>query len=537
MPDTATAQLLSGQPKVFTRQDSLRGTNGSGRYWWDVRHYGISLHFDIEKQRIWGCNEMTLKITDQPVGDLQLDLQTPMILEKVVDTKTGLALALKREGNVYWVSAKKWGTPGSMLKLRCYFSGNPRIAVTPPWDGGWIFAKDSLGRPFISTAVQGLGASAWYPCKDYQGDEPEKGMSLTIHTPPELTAVSNGRLVSRKSDRNGQVAWTWKVTQPINNYNITPYIGHYVNFTDTLMGARGRLDLSYWVLDYNLKKARKHFELVKPMLHCFEYWMGPYPFYEDGYKLVDAPHLGMEHQSAVAYGNKYLNGYLGRDRSGSGWGEDWDFIIVHESGHEWFGNNITSKDLADMWVHESFTNYSETMFVECRHGKTAGSAYVIGQRRIIQNKEPIVGHYGVNNEGSGDMYDKGGSMLHTIRQVINDDHLFRDILRGLNRDFYHQTVTGAQVEQYFSEKSGKDLQKIFDQYLRTTQVPVLQYHQSGSRLSYKWNQVVAGFDMPVKLMNGRWIHPTTQWQTISTTEAGGDSLTVAADFYITVKKD
>src|SRR4029079_6357812 len=268
--------------------------------------------------------------------------------------------------------------------------------VRPPWDGGWIFTKDAQGRPWMTVACQGLGASVWYPCKDYQGDEPDNGATLTINVSNELIAVSNGRPGSKSEIPTSQLqSYTWNVRSPINNYTIVPYIGHYVNWSDTLQGEKGKLDLNYWVLDYDLDKAKKQFEQVKPMLRAFEYWFGPYPFYEDGYKLVEAPHLGMEHQSAVAYGNHFQNGYLGRDLSGTGWGMKWDYIIVHESGHEWFANNITTKDIADMWIHEGFTDYSETLFTTCEYGVEAGNDYVIGTRKNIQNDIPVIGFYGV----------------------------------------------------------------------------------------------------------------------------------------------
>jgi aminopeptidase N len=362
----------------------------------------------------------------------------------------------------------------------------------------------------MSAACQGLGASVWYPCKDHQSDEPDQGASLAITVPDSLSAIGNGRLKEKKSNGNGTSTWVWEVKDPINNYNIIPYIGKYTNWTDTYNGEKGKLDCSYWVLDYNVEKAKKQFGRdVHPMLKAFEYWFGPYPFYEDGFKLVESPHLGMEHQSAVAYGNQYRDGYLGMDLSHTGWGLKWDFIIIHESGHEWFANNITTKDIADMWVHEGFTAYSETLFTEYYYGKEAGRDYVIGTRAEMENDKPVIGPYGVNKEGSGDMYYKGSNMLHTIRQVINDDSLFRQILRGLNKTFYHQTVTSKQVEEYFSKNRKEDLSKIFDQYLRTKNVPVLEWKITGDRISYRWANCVKGFNMPVRMADSgsTWLYP------------------------------
>jgi aminopeptidase N len=291
------------------------------------------------------------------------------------------------------------------------------------------------------------------------------------------------------------------------------------------------------VLDYNLDKSKKQFAQVPQMLKAFEYWFGPYPFYEDGYKLVDAPYLGMEHQSGVAYGNGYTNGYLGKKYpSSSDWALKFDYIIVHESGHEWFANNITTKDIADMWVHEGFTNYSEDLFIEYYYGKPAATDYILGLRNHIQNDKPIIGIYGVNKEGSGDIYAKGANMIHTIRQIINDDEKFRNILRGLNKDFYHQVVTTKQIEDYISQKSGKDFSKVFDQYLRTDQIPVLELKADKDKLEYRWSNCIDAFDMPVKLSNGTWLQPTTQWTKLKVDNTDFKNVDVDKNFYIKVRR-
>ncbi len=470
---------------------------------------------------------------------MQIDLQQPMQIDSIIFNEKQIS-TYKRDGNVYFIDfgsfkfnvAKTFAKKEKALPLytiRIYFHGKPREAVNPPWDGGWIWSKDEKGRPWMTVACQGLGASVWYPCKDHQSDEPDLGATLQIKVPDTLIAVGNGRLISQSAG-----LYTWKVEDPINNYNIVPYIGKYVNFTDTLMGEKGKLNLSYWVLDYNIDKAKKQFGRdVKPMIRAFEWWFGPYPFYEDDYKLVESSHLGMEHQSATAYGNHYRNGYLGMDLSGTGWGMKWDYIIVHESGHEWFANNITTKDIADMWVHEGSTMYSEALFIEYYWGKKAADEYVQGIRRNISNDKPLIGPYGVNQEGSGDMYNKGANMLHTIRQVINNDDLFRKILRGLNKEFYHKTVNSKDVENYITKESGKDLSKIFDQYLRTTMIPQLEYQSKGKTLNVRWTNTVPGFKMPVRLTNGDWIYPTTSWTKINSKEK---DFAVDKNFYITVKK-
>ena len=539
--------IINSVNAQFTRQDTLRGSNGRGRDWWDVMAYKISVQPNYYARSIIGSNEITFKITKQALnGKMQIDLQQPLQIDKVfLDNKK--ISNFKREGNVYWIDFGKQKFNISrndgmeqVYKLSIHYHGNPVVAKRPPWDGGWIFTKDANGRPWMSVACQGLGASVWYPCKDYQGDEPDFGATVTMKIPDTLVAVSNGKLFTDGVSNHIRQE-VWAVTKPINNYNLIPYIGKYVNWKETYQGEKGKLDCSYWVLDYNLEKAQEQFKQVPMMLKAFEHWFGPYPFYEDGFKLIEAPHLGMEHQSAIAYGNGFKNGYRGRDLSGSaaGWGLKWDFIIVHESGHEWFANNITTIDIADMWVHESFTNYSETLFTEYYYGKEAGSDYCIGTRKLIDNDKPIIGPYGVNKEGSGDMYYKGGNMLHTIRQVINDDEKFRAILRGLNSKFYHSVVTTQQIENYMSEQSGKDLSKIFDQYLRTTKIPELEYKFTGDNMYYRWNNCVKGFNMPVKLSGVKddWLKATPEWKTIAATaDVLKDGLKIDRNFYVTVKK-
>lgn len=356
--------------------------------------------------------------------------------------------------------------------------------------------------------------------------------------PDTLVAVSNGRFRGKVLNDNGTAAYTWAISNPINNYNIIPYIGKYVHWHENFSGERGNLDCDYWVLDYNVDKAKEQFKQAARMLQCFEHWFGPYPFYEDGYKLVESPHLGMEHQSAVAYGNGFANGYRGTDLSGTGWGLKWDFILVHESGHEWFGNNITSNDVADMWIHESFTNYSETIFTTCEFGKEAGNDYVIGTRAKIQNQSPVQGPYGVNQEGSGDMYYKGGNMIHTIRQVINDDEKFRKILRGLNEKYYHKTVDGADVEEYINKESGIDFSKVFDQYLRHIDIPVLEYRIEGKKVAYRWTNCVDGFNLPLKVKAGGieyWIKPIQKWKRLKLKQSV-NQFSIDRNFYVGARK-
>lgn len=531
--------LISGvsQAQFFeeakpTKIDTLKGSNTEFRNFWDVKKYDIVLEPNFEAKSIKGSNKISLTIEKNVLNPVfQIDLQSPMKADKI--TANFPIVDKKVDGDFIFISTKKKFKKGEKYTINIDYSGNPVIAKHAPWDGGWMFTKDKNGNPWMTAADEGIGASIWLPVKDIWSDEPDNGITFKIITPKDLVGVGNGKLI-KEENLGDKKSWLWEVKSPINDYSIIPSIGKYVNFKDTFDGEKGKLDLDYWVLDYNLDKAKKQFEQVKPMMKAFEHWFGPYPFYEDSYKLVESPHLGMEHQSNVAYGNKYQNGYLGRDLSGTGIGLKWDYIIIHETGHEWFANNITAKDQADMWIHESFTTYSETLFVDYVFGKADGNKYLQGLRGNIQNDKPIIGTYGIRNEGSGDMYPKGANMIHTIRQVINNDEKFRHILRGLNKDFYHQTVTASQIQNYFSEKSGIDLKSIFDQYLTTIKIPTLEYKQNGNQLTYKWTNVVSNLKLPIRLADGQELKPTEEWQTA--TLKSSDELKVDPNYYIFTKK-
>lgn len=504
----------------FTRQDTLRGTITPERAWWDLVHYDLKVRVDIENRSISGTNEIRYRVLE-PAEVMQIDLQQPLEITSI--EQQGKPLEYTREGNVFFVRMSQPQEPGTIQSVRVAYQGVPRAAVRAPWDGGFSWKEDQNGNPFVATSNQGLGASVWWPCKDHMYDEPDS-MQISITAPEGLMAVANGQLAGKVQHRDQVVTWQWEVKNPINNYGVNVNIGDYAHFSEVYQGEKGPLQCDYYVLKDNLDKARKHFVQVPQMLEAFEYWFGPYPFYEDGFKLVEVPYLGMEHQSSVTYGNHYQNGYLGRDLSGTGWGLKFDFIIIHESGHEWFANNITYQDIADMWIHESFTNYSEGLFLEYHYGKEAGYEYLRGIRRNILNDIPVIGIYGVNKEGSGDMYAKGASMLHTIRQLVDDDEKWRGMLRGLNRDFYHSTVTTEEIEQYMIEYTGLDLQPVFNQYLRTVLIPTLEYYFEEGYLHYRWINAVPEFNMPVKVtIDGEELelHPLTSWQREAWKNSGG----------------
>jgi aminopeptidase N len=496
-------------------QDNTMCSNMAARSWWDVREYELQLTFDTATNFITGSNTITALVTGQPLQALQLELHEPLHIDSV--QLAGHHPGIYRQGDIYFITGDF-----STLKqqdsfaLKVYYSGLPVIAKRAPWDGGIVHSRDAEGLPWLAVACQGAGAYLWFPCKNFEGDEPERAvMHYTV--PANLSAIGNGRLIRTENSADKQLkTFTWAVQNPINNYDITFYIGDYVHWSDTFAGAKGKLSLDYYVLRANEERARKQFAVVKPMLECFEAKMGPYPFYEDGYKLVDAPYLGMEHQSAVAYGNEYKMGYLGRDRSKTGVGLTFDFIIIHESGHEWFGNNITAYDVADTWIHEGFTSYSETIFAECLRGKEESFRYQQGKRQLIRNDMPVQGKYNACDEGSGDHYDKGAFTVHMVRMVVNDDERFFAMLRDMNKKFYHQLVKSADIENFMSTYAGKDFSKLFSQYLRHIEIPALEWETTGKNTSYRWTNCVEGFDMPVLVTapgkKESWIYPTTVWQ-------------------------
>lgn len=527
------AGLINAQTGPVTRQEMLRGSITPEREWWDLQHYDLSVEFMPETRSIRGSNVIDFK-TLKTGHKMQIDLQEPLKITKI--THKGVDLKFEREGNVYWVTFDNEVPAGVEDQVSIWYEGHPVEAKNPPWTGGVQWAHDDLGKWFINTSCEGIGASIWWPNKDIGYDEPDRGMNINITVPDDLMDVSNGRLL--KVDHN-VVAKTktfhWQVKDPINNYGVNANIGNYVSWTEKYPGEKGPLDLTYYVLAQQKAIAMQHFKEVPRMMKAFEHWFGPYAFYADGYKLVAVEYLGMEHQSSVTYGNWFMNGYRGRDLSGTGVGLKWDFIIVHESGHEWFGNNISMKDAADMWIHEGFTAYSETLFTDYYWGNKAGDDYQIGTRRNIRNAVPIIETYNANRQPNDtDQYYKSASMLHTIRQVINDDEKFRAILRGLNRDFYHQTVTTQQIESYISEKAGIDLSKIFDQYLRTTKVPTFRYGWDGKTLTYSYGDVVDGFAMPIRVtVNGQvfTLMPTAKVQT-KTFPANITSLEVDRNYYV-----
>ncbi|WP_347070113.1 M1 family metallopeptidase [Flavobacterium sp. WV_118_3] len=503
----ASAQLIT-EKDVFTRRDSLHGGLRAERTSYDVQRYDLNITINPEARSIIGYNDITFKVVTH-TNMIQVDLFENMKVDSIVFQNK--KLDYKRDNDAVFIAFPERLLKGTTETVRFYYSGKPIVAKNAPWDGGFVFSKDSKGKDWIAVAVQGTGASLWYPVKDSQTDEPDNGATVKVAVPNGLMNVSNGRFKGSEDLKNGYTRWDWEVINPINNYDITVNIADYAHIHDNYKG----LDLDYYVLRENEAKARKHFEEVKPMMDCFQLKFGKYPFWEDSYKLVETPYLGMEHQSAVAYGNKYRKGYLGSDLSGTGIGLTFDFITIHESGHEWFGNSITSKDIADMWIHEAFTTYTEAVFVECNLGYDKALAYINGQSRNVKNDRPIIGFYGVNKEGSGDMYYKGALLLNTIRHTLNDDAKWWKLLLDYSETYKKQIIDTETVIAFFNKETGKDLTPIFNQYLRYKDIPVLELRTQNNRLEYRWKANVENFQMPVEYTyKGKTarIDVTTEWQ-------------------------
>ncbi len=549
---------------AYTRADSLRGGVTAERAWWDLTHYHLQVAVDFENRTLSGLNRMSYRVRERldeqtarlmqrsgvteaavdaalNAGRLQIDLQAPMRLLSA--RQAGQLLTLEQEGSAWFISGLS-NTPG-VHAVDLEFEGQPVVAANPPWDGGITWQTDSAGRPFVASANQGIGASVWWPNKDHPWDEPDS-MLISVRVPDSLMNVSNGRLRGVEAHGDGTHTTHWAVVNPINNYGVNLNIAAYEHFYEVFKGLEGPLTVDYYVLPENLEAARRQFAEVPRTLEAFEYWFGPYPFYEDGFKLVEAPYLGMEHQSSVTYGNGYANGYRGRDLSGSGWGMEFDFIIVHEAAHEWFANSLTNEDVADMWIHESFTNYAESLFLEYHFGWRAAQEYVRGLRFAVSHDRPVIPDYGVNERGSGDMYYRGSNFLHTLRAVVDNDTLWRDMLLGLNREFYHQTVGTEALVGYMEESLGLGvdgnvvesvatdigLKPIVAQYLMDTRLPVLEYGFRNGQLCYRYAQVGSDFAMPVDVKveisrveggeSGVFseirLMPSTRWQRLDLSE-------------------
>ena len=475
----------------FTHKDSLRGSLNPARSCYDVNYYHLNIIVDPGRQTVTGIVTIGFTVT-KTTDSIQVDLfSNYTVMGAMYDSNW---MYVRRYGNCMFIHFTDTLKAGKRYSVDIHYTGHPPIAKKPPWDGGFIWGKDSLERTWVGVACEGLGASSWWPCKDYLGDKPDSA-KISIKVPEGYFCVSNGQLKSIEDCFDGYNKFNWVVTYPINTYNITLNIGKYERIHDTFQSLAGPLALDYFVLDYHKAQAISYFsKQVKPMLKCFEKYFGAYPFTRDGYGLVETSYWGMEHQGAIAYGNHFKlneNGF--------------DFIIVHESAHEWWGNSLSVNDQAEMWLHESFATYAESLYLECMNGKAAAQNYLNTQRNLIKNQFPLIGHFGVNEyeRADNDIYYKGVWMLHTIRSVIKNDSLWFNIIHSFQDKYKYGNITSADFIKLVSEKTGKNFDAFFDQYLKQDSLPFLSFkaEQNGSAivLTYSWKNTVKGFNMPVDI--------------------------------------
>lgn len=515
-------------------QKNLCG-NTAARAWWDVIRYDLEIDFGNLDGYIQGKCLMQAVVISKAIDSMQIDLNMPMEINHVIFQNQKLNYT--RNGNYYMIYGNFSNklNINDTIQLDISFKGKPVVAKNPPWSGGFILSK-SKHQKWMGIACQSEGGSLWFPCKNMQSDEAEY-VSETYKVPSSAKAIGNGRL-EKETEENGVKTYQWVTKNTINTYNITFYIGDYTHFEDSMKGLKGMLTMDFYVLKENLQKAIRHFEGVKKIISCFEEKLGPYPFYEDGYKIVEAPYLGMEHQSAIAYGNSYLMGYEGYDMTGTGVGLLFDYILVHESGHEWFGNSLTAADRADNWIHEGFTSYTETIFAECIHGKDDAFQYQLGKRKLIKNIKPVQGEYNTCADGNTDNYYKAAQMIHMIRMLIHNDNSFWNLMRGLNRHFYHKIIYSADIENYITQFTGMDLSKFFDQYLRRNELPVLEIRNDEEDiLEYRYINCVEGFDMPVDILikdKPTRIFPKTNWSSTGL-KVSSKLISECMDFLVSVK--
>jgi aminopeptidase N len=488
--ENVVAQKL---PYKITFDDTLRGTQSPMRICYDVVSYDLSVSVDIPKKKIDGASIIAFNVVAD-FDSLQIDLFSRYKIEKI--SCNNIELKYRRDHNSVFVLFPSTQHKGDYSKIAIAYSGLPPSVKNPEWEGGFTWRKDTKGRDWVGVACESTGASVWWPCKDQLADEPDTVfMHYTIAS--DLVCVANGRLIDTVIHPNNTTTWNWLVTYPINIYNITLNIGHYAHFTDDYVRGNEKLLLDYYVIDYNLSQAQYHFQQVKTMMACYEKYFGKYPFWNDGYKLVETPYWGMEHQSAVSYGNEYVNNKDG-----------FDFIIIHESAHEWWGNNVSANDFCDMWIHESFATYAEVLYVECNKGYEDGLAYLKNLRWQIRDSFAIVGPRSINYDFikvDNDLYFKGACIINTFRSVLNNDELFFKILKGIQIEFALQTISGNDLIRYGNSVSGKDFTAFFNQYLNFAMPPVFEFKtkQKGknTQLTYRWKTDVSGFTMPIEITN------------------------------------
>jgi len=519
--------------KAPTRDDLLRGSYGPYRANNDLLSYHLTLRVDPEAKSIAGTNVVRFRMLLDGQR-IQLELTPQLTIESITFEKK--PLTYRRDERTLWIDFPRMLHKGDAGEVTVAYSGKP---VTQGRFGCFSFDKDKEGKPWITTACEGEGASIWWPNKDQWRDEPQDGMEIDVAVPNGLMDVSNGRFAGSKDLGDGYTEWKWVVHYPINNYDVALNIGEYQHFSDKHKDTT----LDYYALPEDLDKAKAQFAQVPVMLDAYEHYFGEYPFDKDGYKLIEVPYAGMEHQSAVAYGNHFENGYSGRDWTGVGISPKFDFIIIHESAHEWFGNSITAADVSDMWIHEGWATYMESLYVEYRWGKADALLYLNGLKPKIKNEMPIITQHDINAEPPEDQYFKGALMINTLRSVIDDDPKWFHDIHDFYQDFQYQNIMTENVEQWWDGRTHTDLGPFFDQYLRHAALPILElrFNPAGGTVGYHWKTDEGGFAMPIKVGDPQhWtlIRPvTTEWRTMPWTGTQ-DAFQVATDlYYVTVIKE
>ncbi len=517
-------------PAAPARASILRGQYGEHRANNDVQYYHLDIRIDPEKKLVSGKNTIRFRML-KDASRIQLDLYANLSVDKI--TLGATPLKYERELNAVFVDFPETLKAGRTYSVDFYYSGTPTQTGR---FGGFTFGKDSAGRHWIFTACEGEGASIWWPNKDQWRDEVET-MDISVAIPSDLTDVSNGRFLAKTDVGGGYTRWDWRVHYPINSYNVSVNIGRYEHFSDRL----DDLSLDFYVQPENLEKARRQFVQAKPMMEAFKRWFGEYPFTKDGYKLIEVPYSGIEHQSAVTYGNRFANGYLERDWTGVGVSLKFDFIIIHESAHEWFGNAVSAADVSDMWIQEGWATYLESLYVEHVFGYDDALKYTNGYKSKVQNRTPIITPRGLHRTPPQDMYFKGALMLHTLRGVVNDDRRWARLVRDVYREFRYRNIMTEDFVRFVNRELGQDLTPFFNQYLRRTAIPTLElrFDEAARTVSYRWRVDEPGFAMPVRVgQKAAWqfIKPTTEWQTMPTSLAK-DAFEVATDlYYVNVTK-
>jgi aminopeptidase N len=532
------------QPKPPTKDDLLRGAYGPYRANNDLLFYHLSLRVDPEAKTIAGSNVVRFKMLTAG-QKIQLELTPELTLDAI--TFEGKPLTYTREERSLFIALPRILRTGETAEITVAYHGRP---VTQGRFGCFSFDKDKEGKPWITTACEGEGASVWWPNKDQWRDEPQDGMELDIAVPNGLMDVSNGRFVASKDLGDGYTEWQWRVHYPINNYDVALNIGEYQHWDDTHTNKETaeKTPLDFYALPEDLDKAKAQFAQASTMLDAYEHYFGEYPFDKDGYKLIEVPYAGMEHQTAVAYGNHFANGYYGRDWTRVGISPKFDFIVIHESGHEWFGNAITAADKSDMWIHEGWTTYMESLYVEYRWGKADAIKYINGRKPLVDNKEPIITQRGTNTEPPRDQYDKAALMLNTLRSVIDDDAKWFADIHDFYETFKYKNIMTEDVIAWWSARTGMDLKPFFDTYLRHAAIPALELRlepakDAGAKpvVQYRWKDDEAAFAMPIQLGDPQhWtkVTPvTTEWKSMPWTESLEDFKVATDLYYVNVVKE